>query len=99
MRKAFLIVYDNNVLLKSLQIKKLHDDLIKDPDVLGWWHHISNTYIIITSNSPSVVTVREFVQERMPNTHFLVMEVNYNNYDGFLPQTSWDWFEKSLKSV
>jgi hypothetical protein len=98
MRKGFLIVFDGNQPTKE-QIRKFHTDLTNDPDVLGWWHHIANTYIIITTQKANVTTIREFTTGRMPNTFHLILQIRSNNYDGWLPQKAWDWFKTNLNNI
>jgi hypothetical protein len=98
MRKAFLIIFEKDMTTAE-QRKFLHDQLTLDTDVRGWWRYISNTYIIITESNISAENVREFVMRRIPEVQFLVLQITYNNYDGFLNQKAWDWMESTLKRV
>lgn len=98
MRKGFLIIFDEKHPSMN-EINEFHNTLTKDPDVLAWWHHITNTYIIITTSKANVTSITNFIQGKMPKTQHLVLEIKYSSYEGWLPRKAWDWFENSLKNV
>lgn len=98
MNKAFLILFEKET-NTSAQRKILHDTLTTDKNVKGWWHYITNSYIIITDNTVTAGSVRDFLQKKIPNTNILVLQITYNDYDGFLKKEAWDWMENSLSNI
>lgn len=98
MSKAFLIMFEKDMTTPK-QRNDFHAKLTADKEINGWWHHITNAYIILTSDAITSTKVRDFTQKILPNINVFVLRVNYNDYDGFLNQNAWDWMENSLKKV
>jgi hypothetical protein len=98
MRKAFLIIFEKDM-TSPQQRTYLHDQLTTDEDVKAWWRYISNTYIIITESNINIKSVREFIMKRIPDVHFLTLQITHNNYDGYLNQKAWDWMENTLSKI
>lgn len=98
MPKAFLIVFEKE--MATLQQRQLlHDKLTSDKAVNAWWRYITNTYIIITETRITAEHVRDYVMGKIPDMHFLVLQINYNDYNGYLDQKAWDWIDNALRRV
>lgn len=70
----------------------LHEIIKSSPYVSNWWHYIGSAYLI---KSPyTLFTIQNDIVEKWPNQHFLIIEVNANNYGGWLPQAAWDWINQ-----
>lgn len=97
-RKAFLIIIDNSINVAAYA--KMHEAIKKDKNVRAWWHHIKNTYILITENNVTSDSVQKFVLSFFPNSNCLILQLKppYHDYNGWLPQNAWDWIEGTLNS-
>jgi len=60
--------------------------------VLGWWHHIPGTFIVITELDIKTLTRRLF--KIIGENSFFVPEIDLKQADGYLPQAAWDWFKR-----
>lgn len=96
MNKAFIILFEKDLTTLNAR-NNLHDALTKDKSVIAWWHYITNCYIIITNNGVNAADVRGYVNSRLSNVSLFVLQIKYNNYDGFLKKDAWDWIENNLK--
>lgn len=95
-RKAFLIIIDNS--LNATAYAKMHEAIKKDNNVRAWWHHIKNTYILITEQNVTPDSIQKFVLSYFPNNNCLILQLKppYNNYNGWLPENGWNWIENTL---
>ncbi|MBP6739569.1 MAG: hypothetical protein KA146_06245 [Leptospiraceae bacterium] len=80
-------------------------NFIKD-NKLGWWHWISNVWLIVDSHGVfSVSELRDYVKEIFSGEHLLVIELNEqgDTWAGFGPATEsknmFDWIKKSWKRI
>lgn len=94
MRKAYIIIYNKGGILDGFDYTEFHNSLTTAKGVINWWHYIDNAYIIITEKSTTATNVSDFVQQKMPNKHFMVSELNLKNHNGWLPKEAWDWINK-----
>ena len=81
-------------------MKELINALKNDKDVKAWWHHISNTVIIITNPNVTALSAQRYVKKYFPSSDFMVMRIERTmDYDGWLTQNAWDWIENSLNRI
>lgn len=98
-KKAFIIILETNT-SDSIKLRKLIEALKKDKDVSAWWHHISNTLMIITNPNVSANSIQKYVRNYFPDTHFMVLQIKApQDYDGWLPQNAWSWIANSLNRI
>lgn len=71
----------------------LHEVIKSSPYITNWWHYLGSTYVI--KSSYTLATVQNDIIARWPNQHFLLMEVNAQNYAGWLPKVAWDWIDQN----
>lgn len=98
MNKAFIIIIQDRE-LSDKNLNVLHDAIKADKNILGWWHHLTSTYIIITPSHITAPDIRTFIQSLFPNVKFMALQIKYNDYDGWLPDKAWDWMEDTLGGV
>ena len=71
-----------------------------DKSVKAWWHHIKNTYIIVTDSSVTVDSIQKFVAGYFPKDDCLILQLKPpHNYNGWLPQNAYDWLDNSLNKT
>ncbi|MFM2229448.1 MAG: hypothetical protein RL607_706 [Bacteroidota bacterium] len=92
--KAYIINFDKGGLIDSFDYKKFHDNLTTAKGVINWWHYLESSYIIITDANVTATNVSDFVLQHMKEKHFLVVELNLKNHNGWLPKEAWDWINK-----
>lgn len=89
-RKAYILTFDRD---DMLNYKEIHDKIISLPDLTNWFHYIKSSYILITTaQSASILSGK--IKPFMPDKRFLVVELNLNNRNGWLPNDAWDWIRK-----
>jgi hypothetical protein len=85
-RRAYLLTFDRD---DFIDYTELHNNLVELPEVTTWWHYIKSSYILISSYSSSVVSKE--LMKLAPNKRFLLIEINLNNKNGWLPLDAWTW--------
>lgn len=93
MTKFYLITFDNvatgyNVTVMHDNIKNLHTKGL----ILAWWHYLPASYIVKTTLA--VNDLYNNVFPSIPARHMLIIEVNTENAQGWLPKDAWDWISK-----
>lgn len=63
--------------------------ITKDSSIDAWWNHVSNTYIIRTTETAQYHSNR--LLNIFPGLSFFIVKVDLNEYNGYLPQVAWDW--------
>lgn len=96
MRKAFIITFDYGI-MEAAKATAVHNFITTDRNIIGWWHHLKNTYIVIVNGNVTASFLTRAIQQKIGNNYCLIMEITHpNDYDGWLPQEAWDWFNNSL---
>lgn len=93
-KKAYIISFDKDGIFDLFNYTDFHNKLTTAKGVINWFHYLQTSYIIITENNVKASDISSFLLKIMPKKHFVVFEVNLNNYNGWLPQTAWDWIKK-----
>lgn len=95
MNKIFLIIIEPG-LLDATKHAKMIEALKNDPSALNWWHHITNTYIVVARSNVTVTSFQKFIKSFFNDSHFLVLEIpKINRYEGWLPEDAWTWIQKN----
>ncbi|MES2592155.1 MAG: hypothetical protein V4608_09740 [Bacteroidota bacterium] len=92
--KAYIINFDKGGLHDTFDYKKFHESLINANGLVSWSHYLASSYIIIVEYHITATSISNFVQARMPDKHFIVVELNLNDHNGWLPKEAWDWINK-----
>jgi hypothetical protein len=85
LNKEYLLAFDPN---KS-DGEALHAIIKSSPYISDWWHYLPSTYILMSSYT--LETIQKQILDSWSGNHFLMIEVNRNNHNGWLPQAAWDW--------
>lgn len=94
-RTAYILTFDRD---DNLDYKSFHDSLISCPTVITWWHHIKSCYILIADTKNATVLQQE-IKGIIPNKRFLLLEVNLENRNGWLPLQAWEWIKKQTFKI
>lgn len=90
MKKAYIISYDKG---EEDNYEGVISELKKG---ISWWQYLDKTWLIITEESSDEIWSR--IEDKInKEKHFLIMEVNGKNRQGWLKQTEWDWIKENLE--
>ncbi|MCX6232778.1 MAG: hypothetical protein NTZ33_14665 [Bacteroidetes bacterium] len=93
-KKAYILIFDKSSLIDNFNYQQFHTTLTTAKGIESWWHYLNNTYILIVDSKISANNISDFVRQHMTNKHFIVVELNLNNHNGWLPKEAWDWIMK-----
>lgn len=68
-------------------ITSLYPSYISD-----WWHYTEGAYLI--ASSLDVSSLYSAIFPGVPARNLLIIEVDPNNAQGWLPQIAWSWLQK-----
>lgn len=85
MYKIYLFVFDPYKTDTSL----VHNIIKNNSYITNWWHYLASAYLL--KSRYTLATIQDDIIRKWPNQHFLLIEVNTNNFGGWLPQAAWDW--------
>jgi hypothetical protein len=60
--------------------------------ITTWWNYLPGGLYFFES-ALEVNQLYSLFVHHMPNRHFIIMEVNPQNQQGWLIQEAWDWFK------
>lgn len=86
-----LVIHHEQVFVPSLIL----DFITKDPKVKAWWYYLPNTFLIGTNESAKYFADKMI--EKFPGFMFLITKLDMNEYNGYLPQSAWDWIKAHSK--
>jgi hypothetical protein len=69
----------------------VHDTVIKDSTIDAWWHYLPNVWLIRTTQDATYHSNR--ILRILPGLSFLIVKIDLNDYNGYLPQAAWDWIK------
>ena len=94
MNKAYILTFDKGGLFERFDYAAFHQQLIKNPNIIDWFHYLENSYILITPYNIKANNISD-VWQHIGNGRFsFVGELDINNCNGWLPQGAWDWIKK-----
>jgi hypothetical protein len=91
-KKAYILNFDTGGSFDSV---KFHNELIKYNGIIGWWHYIESSYILIVENNVTATSLTDVVMNLIPNRVFIVNQLLIKDYNGWLPKEAWDWLDKN----
>lgn len=92
-KKAYILNFDING--KDFDQNKFHNNLIKMPGIIGWWHYLQSSYVLIVEYNTSASSLTNSIMKLIPNKEFFVCELKLSDHDGWLPKEAWDWLAKN----
>lgn len=94
-RHAYILVFDRDDLC---DYKTIHEKILSIEGLINWFHYIKSSYILITAE-PSAKQFAKKIQPIIPKKYYLLMEIDLNNRQGWLPQSAWDWIYKQVDKM
>lgn len=91
-RHAYILVFDRD---DMRDYKYIHDKIISIDGLINWFHYIKSSYILITTE-PSAKQLAKKIQPIIPKKYYLLMEIDLNNRQGWLPKKAWDWVHRQV---
>ncbi len=92
MNKIYLITVDNSYPFDTTIFHNYIANTLCPTHITSWWHYVSGgTYFVCSSLS--VNQLYNLIYPVLPGRHFIIMEVEPKNQQGWLPQKAWDWFK------
>jgi hypothetical protein len=74
-------------------------DKIQGPPTRLWWHHLRDTWIIVSSD-PTPNDVYKRLEPLLPNDRLLILSINKETqYQGWLDKEAWDWLSVQLNDA
>lgn len=95
MKKIFLITYNPGIYFNKVIFHNYITSLSSKGYIFDWWHYIDEAYIVATDLD--VNSLYNAVFPGVPQRNLLVIEINPNNSQGWLPKAAWDWLQKYNK--
>lgn len=87
--KHYLIAFNN---LQGFGLDHIHRVVTNVPQISDWWHYLPGTYLICTSLSSK--SIADFINQYLPGLLFLVLEVDYKQFNGVLSKDAWEWINQ-----
>lgn len=95
MNKLYLITYSPgnnfNPTVFHAHIKSMYTEGV----ITDWWHYIDYAYII--ASSQTVNNLYNKIYPGVPKKRLLIIEIDPNNQQGWLPLKAWEWLKKYKK--
>ncbi len=76
---------------EGMNMGAFHQYLVDSVDILSYWNHLPLLYIVKTKLALQPLTDKllPFFDKRL----FIVLDVDSENVNGWLPKQAWDWFK------
>lgn len=92
MSKIYLITYKSDINFNKVIFHNYINSLFKNGHISDWWHYTDATYLI--ASNLKVNQLYNSVFPGVPRRYLLIIEVNTNNAQGWLPMDAWRWLQK-----
>ena len=92
MTKLFLISYKSDANFNAAIFHNYINSMYANGSIADWWHYTDNVYIVATTHTANELYNITF--PGVPRRYLLVIEVNQNNAQGWLPKEAWTWLQK-----
>ena len=91
MTKTYLVTYSPDIYFNKVMFHSYMTSLYPS-SVTDWWHYIDTTYLI--ASSLDVNSLYNLIFPGVPRRYLLIIEVDPNNAQGWLPRDAWTWLQK-----
>lgn len=78
-------------LYEGMNVAALHQWMLDSVDILSYWNHLPLLYALKTK-----LDVTDLTNKLLPffdSRFFVVLEVDPENVNGWMPKPAWDWFK------
>ena len=94
MNKAYILTFDKGGIFDRFDYLKFHQQLIKTPNIVDWFHYLENSYILIIPHHIKSNYISDIWQNIGNKRFSFVCELDINNCNGWLPAEAWEWIKK-----
>jgi hypothetical protein len=95
MSTLYLISYKSDQNFNDVIFHGYIDSLYKKRTITDWWHYTDHTYMVVSNLDANGIYNAVF--PGVPRRNLLIIAVNPNITQGWLPKTAWDWINKYKK--
>jgi hypothetical protein len=91
MNKVYIVTFNTDA---PFNVVTFHNYLtsLYPRSIIDWWHYIHTTYLIV---SPlDVSSLYKLIYPGVPQRYLLIVEIDPNNAQGWLPRDAWAWLQK-----
>lgn len=92
MIKLYIITYKTDMTFNPVLFHNYINTLFAKNWISDWWHYTDNTYIVASVQDVSALYRATF--PGIPGKYILIIEVNPDNAQGWLPEAAWTWIKK-----
>lgn len=89
-RRTYIVTFD--ALNPAFDPVALKAYLRTSKEFQHWWNHLPYVYLLTTDLDAEVISGR--LRQHSNGARFLVMEVDPQSSEGWLPKQSWQWIRK-----
>ena len=95
MNKVYLVTYNTDPNFNRSLFHNYINSLFLNGHIVDWWHHIDTAYLVV---SPLHVNqLYNLIFPGVPGKFLLIVEIDPNNAQGWLPKDAWTWLQKYQK--
>lgn len=87
--KAFLLVFDSSVISRD----EMHRKLDRITEIANWYSLLDNTFCLASDRDAKWLAAR-LREDVIPNTRFIVTEVEKHKKGGWLPREIWEFLAR-----
>ena len=87
---TYLIAFD--IVDPDLDLKPIKEHIRTSPDIKHWWNYIPGLYLVTTALGADDITER--LRQISGEASFLVIRVDPEDSQGWLPEKSWNWIKR-----
>ena len=92
MNKVYIITYNPTEPFNKAIFHNYIQSLYSLGYISDWWHYLDETYLVVSSLN--VTELYNHVFPGVPQRYLLIVEINPNNAQGWLPLNAWTWLQK-----
>ena len=92
MNKVYIITYNTDLYFNPTAFHGYINYLYQNHYIIDWWHYTTNAYMVVTSLD--VNSLYNAVFPGIPRRYLLIIVVDPNNAQGWLPKDAWTWLQK-----
>lgn len=89
-----MVTYDDTNLNREL-LHSYINSLLRGGLITDWWHYIGTSYIV--ASTLGVNALYNAIFPGIPKRYLLIIEVDPNNTQGWVPPDAWTWIQKYQK--
>jgi len=90
--KVYLVTYNTDNNFNNSVFYKHISTVLYPQYISDWWHYLENVYIVISSLD--VNQIYNLISPQLGGRNLLIIEINPNNAQGWLPKKAWEWIQK-----